>query len=128
MKKKAINMRSGFTMIELVFVIVIIGILSAVALPKFLETSNQAHDAAVKSFAGTLNRTTGPTIWSKSISDGNSGAISTYCATIGNYVDIPDELTDNGDCTFSAKAGSGATLNITFTDGDATKAPAWVAS
>ena len=52
---KTINMKKGFTMIELVFVIVIIGILSAVALPKFLETANQAHDAAVKSFAGTLN-------------------------------------------------------------------------
>ena len=122
---KTMKMRSGFTMIELVFVIVIIGILSAVALPKFLETANQAHDAAVKSFAGTLNRTTGPTLWAKSIADGNSGDISTYCNTLSTYVDIPDELTDAGNCTFTATAGKGSTLNITYTYGTATSAPVW---
>jgi len=35
-------MRKGFTMVELVFVIVIIGIVSAIALPKFGEVRNQA--------------------------------------------------------------------------------------
>lgn len=35
-------MRKGFTVIELVFVIVIIGILSSIALPKFKTTMDQA--------------------------------------------------------------------------------------
>jgi len=91
------KMRSGFTMIELVFVIVIIGILSAVALPKFLGTANQAHDAIVKGFAGC----------------------------IATYIDVPDELTDDGSCGFTPTAGKGATLSITFTDGSATAAPEW---
>ena len=121
------NMRRGFTMIELVFVIVIIGILSAVALPKFLGTANEAHDAKVKSFAGTLNRTVGPTLWSKSISDGNNGVVSSYCGSIGTYTEIPAELTDNGDCTFTHVANSGATLDISFQDGTATSAPKWTA-
>ena len=38
-------MKNAFTMIELVFVIVIIGILSAVALPKFLNTRDSANIA-----------------------------------------------------------------------------------
>lgn len=37
-----INSKKAFTMIEVVFVIVIIGILSAVALPHFKETRDQA--------------------------------------------------------------------------------------
>lgn len=41
--------RHAFTMIELIYVIVIIGILSAVAIPKFTETAKLAHTAKAKS-------------------------------------------------------------------------------
>ena len=41
--------KKAFTMMELVFVIVIIGILSAVAIPKFTQTSILAHDAKATS-------------------------------------------------------------------------------
>lgn len=40
------NKQKGFTLIELVIVIIILGFLSAVALPKFLDLSGDAEDAA----------------------------------------------------------------------------------
>ena len=48
------KIRPGFSMIELVFVIVIIGILSAVAIPKFAATRDDAIIAKARSTVATI--------------------------------------------------------------------------
>lgn len=53
------NKQQGFTLIELVIVIVILGILAATALPKFVDLSSEAYQSTADGIGGALSAANG---------------------------------------------------------------------
>ncbi|TRX52805.1 prepilin-type N-terminal cleavage/methylation domain-containing protein [Thalassomonas sp. M1454] len=52
MKNTKIKATQGFTLIELVIVVVLLGLLAVTAIPKFIDLTEQAQDANIEGMAG----------------------------------------------------------------------------
>jgi MSHA pilin protein MshA len=61
MHMRALTTNHGFTLIELVIIIVVLGILAAVAIPKYQDISGEAREASARAALGSLR--SGITIW-----------------------------------------------------------------
>jgi len=123
--------RSAYSMIELIFVIVITGILASVAIAKATNIYAEAKKTKVLAFVGTLNGTVSPTMYATAIRDAtNPGSVAQteYCgvlATAGNSYIVPiPEVTIAGNCNLTFTNVPDPTIN-TFVDGNATETPRW---
>ena len=98
-RKKGQNaLEKGFTLVELMIVIVIVGILSAVALPNFLSQTERAKGTeATSKLSGLLKEAhaeyqlagteaAAVTAMATSITNANAGSIFTYAITAGTGV------------------------------------------
>lgn len=90
--------QSGFTIIELVVVILLLGILAATALPRFIDVTDEAHSAVVDALEGGLG-TANALYHAEFIAQGaNNTTIAGYPSVTASAVTGYPNLNNNTDC------------------------------
>ncbi len=102
----------GFTLIELVMVIVILGILAAVAIPKFVDLKGDATIAATQGVAGGLSSAAAVNYAARSAKGATTATVA-----ITNCSDVPQALQGglpSGYSITAAAVTAGSSVNCTL--------------
>jgi len=104
--------QKGFTLVELVIVIVIIGILAAIAIPKFADLSNSAKIAACIQNEEALESAQVIYYTNTSIANPGSGSYAADVATLvtAGLVDVAPTCPVDGASSYTPDTDAGGNL------------------
>jgi MSHA pilin protein MshA len=109
------NTRSrGFTLIELVVVITILGILAAFAVPKFITLDSTARTATISGLAGSV-KSAAALARGLSMATGSTASVSMEGATVNLVNNYPDSSLTG--IAAAVNSNNGASGDFTFTAG-----------
>ena len=102
------QVQKGFTLIELIITIVIIGVLAAVAIPKFLDLTGDAQLGVARGVGGAAASASSVNYARRA--GGTGGVVALTCAALEPLVDMPTGYAFTG----TLVAGATGECTITF--------------